>query len=98
TPAFAAAIWLSTRDRARTFQFALAHGALGAGLLILTFGLPRGAAALVCNSMSTGLFHATFFSLAYLVGRKIGGDRAAVWAAGLEGTLGYIGFILSRMI
>jgi hypothetical protein len=42
------------------------------------------------------MFHAVFFTLAWLIGYRIAGWRAGVAAAILEGVGGYVGFALSR--
>ena len=48
------------------------------------------------KSGATGMFHAVFFTLAWLIGYRIAGWRAGVAAAILEGVGGYVGFALSR--
>ena len=77
----------------------LALSYLMAGLLLLgaQWWSPVSWPALLAGSAATAMFQAQFFTLAWLIGYRVGGWRAAVLAACLEGVGGYIGFVLSRV-
>ncbi len=77
----------------------LALSYLMAGLLLMgaQWWPPAGWPALLAGSAATAMFQAQFFTLAWLIGYRVGGWRAAVLAACLEGVGGYIGFVLSRV-
>jgi hypothetical protein len=80
----------------RAALFALVFLVSGSSLVIATLWLPVGWPSLLANSGATGMFHAVFFTLAWLIGYRIAGWRAGVAAAILEGVGGYVGFALSR--
>ncbi len=80
----------------RVAMFALIFLVSGSSLVVAALWSPVGWPSLLANSGATGMFHAVFFTLAWLIGYRIGGWRAGVAAAILEGVGGYVGFALSR--
>lgn len=66
-------------------------------LLLLTFNDRQNMATLLSAGALTAIFHATFFTGSYLLGSMLGGPRAAVWAAILEG-MGYLVYCLIRLV
>ena len=80
----------------RVGLFALVFLVAGSSLVIGALWSPVGWLSLLANSGATGMFHAVFFTLAWLIGYRIAGWRAGVAAAILEGVGGYVGFALSR--
>lgn len=80
----------------RVAVFALVFLVSGSSLVFAALWSPIGWPSLLANSGATGMFHAVFFTLAWLIGYRIAGWRAGVAAAILEGVGGYMGFALSR--
>jgi hypothetical protein len=80
----------------RIAEFALIYSVAATILAAFALWSPPDWRSLLANSGATGMFHAQFFTLAWLVGCRIGGWRAGVTAATLEGVGGYIGFALMR--
>jgi hypothetical protein len=80
----------------RIAVFALVFLVSGSSLVVAALWSPAGWSSLLANSGATGMFHAVFFTLAWLIGYRIAGWRAGVAAAILEGVGGYVGFALSR--
>jgi hypothetical protein len=80
----------------RIAVFALVFLVAGGSLVVAALWWPVGWPSLLANSGATGMFHAVFFTLAWLIGYRIAGWRAGVAAAILEGVGGYVGFALSR--
>jgi hypothetical protein len=80
----------------RSAAFTMLFLVAGALLVIAALWLPVGWSSLLANSAATGMFHAVFFTLAWLIGYRFWGWRAGVAAAILEGVGGYVGFALSR--
>jgi hypothetical protein len=81
---------------ARIAVFAVIYSVAGTVLAALALWQPYGWPSLLANSGATGMFHAQFFTLAWVVGYRIGGWRAGVIAATLEGVGGYVGYALSQ--
>jgi hypothetical protein len=96
--AFGAAVWLKTG----TVRKAAAFAALLAGVALALFGgafaLAGGASGLVLLAAATGLYHATWFTAAFVVGQRIGSRRAAVAATTIEGAVGFTAFVLWRLL
>ena len=80
----------------RVAMFTLVFWVSGSSLVVAALWSPVGWPSLLANSGATGMFHAVFFTLAWLIGYRIAGWRAGVAAAILEGVGGYVGFALSR--
>jgi hypothetical protein len=80
----------------RTALFAMVFLVSGSSLVVAALWSPAGWPSLLANSGATGMFHAVFFTLAWLIGYRVAGWRAGVVAAILEGVGGYVGFALSR--
>jgi hypothetical protein len=95
--AVAGFVWLVSRRLALSIPSAVLY-AVGTGLLCLaTFGLSGTTAGVVALSATMATFHATWFTLAFVIGRTLGSSRSAVWAAVLEGAVGFSVFMLLRV-
>jgi hypothetical protein len=88
--------WRTDKNRSKAFTFAALYAVFVGMLLLMTFAYPSTRLSLVTNSMLTGIFHATFYTVSFLIGEYFGGLRAAVWAAVLEGVIGYLTFVCAR--
>ncbi len=82
----------------RTKRFAAVYAGGLLLLLIPTFHFSGSFVSILTGSMATGVFHATWFALSFLVGKYFGGLRAAVWAAVMEGMVGYLVFVCVQAI
>jgi hypothetical protein len=80
----------------RIAEFALIYSIAATILAAFALWSPPNWPSLLANSGATAMFQTQFFTLAWLVGYRIGGWRAGVTAATLEGVGGYIGFALIR--
>jgi len=80
----------------RIAAFALIYSIAGTMLAAFALWSPVDWPSLLASSGATGMFHAQFFTLAWVVGYRIGGWRAGVTAATLQGLGGYVGYALSR--
>ena len=89
---------IRTGSQRRGMVVAMLHSIIGASLVAIAFsyaGTPEG---LVALAASTGFFHSTFFTTAFVVGERLGGYRAAFAASAIEGAVGFTAFVISRML
>ncbi len=96
--AMAASVWLRTGNPKKSIAYAGLQCVIIGSLLAIMFGASNGSFRVLSNAMLTGYFHATFFTLAFIIGARRGGAQAGVWAAIVEGVGGYIGFIISQLL
>jgi hypothetical protein len=80
----------------RAAIFVLVYSVSGMALTIFAIRTPLCWLSLLASAGATALFHAQLFTLAWLIAYRIGGWRAAVIAATIEGAGGYVGYALSR--
>jgi hypothetical protein len=103
---FAGTVWLRLRSdpggRSRTTKtmilFGAAHAIVTLFLLTLAFGFPDHLIGAIGLAATTGWFHATWFTAAFLVGATVGSTRSAVIATTIEGAVGFTVFVLIRAL
>lgn len=96
--AFAVSIRLRTSRWSRVLAFALVHAGLAATLFSFAFGYAGTTLGLVALAGSTAWFHATWYTCAFAIARHLGSPRAAAFSAAIEGGVGYVIFILIRLV
>jgi hypothetical protein len=69
---------------------ALLYGISGAGLWGTTLAFQGTRLGLYLGGLGTAYFHASFFTLAYVIGLRAGGRKAAFLAAVVEGVGGFV--------
>jgi hypothetical protein len=94
---FCLTIWLAKKRNLReAAYFGLAHSAVVVPLC-LAVAYYHGSFQLILLSVLTALYHATWFTAAFIVGARFS-RRAAVIATTLEGAGGFMGFIFYQML
>jgi hypothetical protein len=89
---------IRTRNWRRGVVVSILHTIVGALLVTTAFSAAGTTVGLMALAASTGFFHSTFFTAAFVVGERLGGYRAAFVAAALEGAVGFTAFVVSQML
>ena len=92
------AVFLVLRAREVAAARASALAILYATALTILTGLALrattpGTWTLVLHTAAMAMFHAQYFTLAWIYGEKLGGPRAGVGSAAVEGVAGFVGFV-----
>jgi len=80
--------------REKLARFAVMHTVVSCTLCGLAYQNAGQGLGLLALAASNGLYHATWFTAASVVGNRIGSVRAAVIATTLEGALGFSAFLM----
>jgi hypothetical protein len=96
--AFGGTVWMRTGNRRRTAVFATIYALVAVAVCTSASAHAGTLGGLVALAGASGLYHATWFTGAFVVAGRFGTDRAAVAAATIEGAIGFTAFVLWRVM
>jgi hypothetical protein len=97
--AVAASLWARTQEGnlRKAGMFGLLTAVAGVVINCLTLYSSPGPTNFCANSFAVGLFHAQFFTAAFVFGHRTS-PRAGIFAAAISGVLGYVAFVVFRVL